>query len=50
MTLIDGPKILDDKVKVNQVQYDLDRKAAKVSSLSLKELEEYEYFTAEDLG
>ena len=50
MTLIDGLKILDDKVKANQVQYDLDRKAAKVSPLSFKELEEYEYFTAEGLG
>ena len=29
MTLTDELKILDDKVKANQTQYDLDREAAK---------------------
>ena len=29
MTLIDELKILDDKIKVNQAQYDLGREAAK---------------------
>ena len=34
----------------NEAQYDLDRKAAKISSLSCNNLEKYEYLTGEDLG
>ena len=34
MTLTDKITILDDKVKANQAQYNLDRKAAKISALS----------------
>ena len=49
--LTDELKILDDKVKVNQAQYDLGREAAKISALSSKDfLEKYEYLTGEDLG
>ena len=33
MTLTDEPKIIDDKIKTNQAQYDLDREAAKISAL-----------------
>ena len=36
MTLTDEIKILDDKLKVNQAQYDLDREAAKISVFYLK--------------
>ena len=50
MILTDEPKILDNKIKANQAQYDLDREAAKISSLSSKGLEKYEYLTGEDLG
>ena len=51
MTLTDELKILDDKIKENQAQYDLDREATKISALSCKYLlEKYEYLTAEDLG
>ena len=49
MTLTDELKILDDKVKTNRVQYDLDREVAKISALLSKELDKYEYFTGEDL-
>ena len=50
-TLIDELKILDDKIKANQAQYDLGREAAKISALSSKDLlEKYEYLTGEDLG
>ena len=48
MTLIEGLKILDDKIKVNKTQYDLDREEAKTSALSGGELEKYEYLTGED--
>ena len=50
MTLTDELKILNDKIKANQAQYDLDREAAKISALSSKELDKYEYLTGEDLG
>ena len=50
MALTEQVKILDDKIKVNKTQYDLDREAAKISALSSGELEKYEYSTGEDLG
>ena len=50
MTLTEQVKILDDKIKANEAQYDLDREAAKISALSSGELEKYEYLTGEDLG
>ena len=34
----------------NEAQYDLDRKAAKISGLSSNNLDKYEYLTGEDLG
>ena len=50
MKLNDEAKILNDKIKANKSQYDLDREAAKISALSSGELEIYEYLTGEDLG
>ena len=50
MTLTHELKILDDKIKANQGQQDLDREAAKISALSSGEIEKYEYLTGEDLG
>ena len=50
MTLTDELKILDDNIKANQAQYDLDREAAKIPELSSKELDKYEYLTGADLG
>ena len=50
MTLTDELKILDDKIEKNHVKYDLDREAAKISALSTKELDRYEYLTDKDLG
>ena len=38
MTLTDEHKILDNKIKANQAQYDLGREAAKISVLSSKDL------------
>ena len=49
MTLTDEIKALDDKIKANQAQYNLDREAAKISALSSGELDKYEYLTCEDL-
>ena len=51
MILTDELKILDNKIKANQAQYDLGREAGKISALSSKNLlEKYEYLTGEDLG
>ena len=50
MTITDQTKILDKKIMQNEAQYDLDRKAAKISVLSSNNLDKYEYLTDEDLG
>ena len=50
MKSTDEPKTLDDKIKANQAQYDLNREVANISALSSKNLENYEYLTGEDLG
>ena len=50
MTITDQIKILDRKIMQKEAQYDLDRKATKISALSSNNLEKYEYLTGEDLG
>ena len=50
MGITEQVKILNDKIKQNKAQYDLDGEAAKISALSSKDLEKYEYLTGEDLG
>ena len=50
MTLTDQIKTLNRKIMQNEAQYDLDRKAAKISALSSNNLDKYEYLTGEDLG
>ena len=50
MTITDQIKILDRKIMQNEAQYDLDRKAAKISALSSNNLDKYEYLTGKDLG
>ena len=36
MTLTEQVRIIDDKIRANKAQYDLDRQAAKISALSSK--------------
>ena len=50
MTRKDQMKILDDKIKANNVQYDLDRMNAEISTYSSGDFPKYEYFTKNDLG
>ena len=50
MTVKDQLKILDNKIRQNQADYDLYRKNAKISTLSSGKLDKYEYLTDEDLG
>ena len=49
MTINEQIKILDNKIRSNQAQYDLDRQNAKISALSSGELDKFEYLTGEDL-
>ena len=50
MTVTDQIKILERKIMQNNTQYDLDRKAAKISAFSSNNLDKYEYLTGEYLG
>ena len=49
MIVTDQLKI-DNKIKENQPQYDLNRLAAKISAYSSGDLRKYKYLTGEDLG
>ena len=49
MTIPDQITTLDRKIKQNKVQYDLERKAAKISALFWENLGKYEYLTGENL-
>ena len=50
MTRKDQIKILDDKIKANNAQFDLDRMNAEISAYSSGDLPKYEYLTKKDLG
>ena len=50
MTVTDQIKILNRKIEQNDSQFDLDRKAAKISALSSNKLDKYEFLTGEDLN
>ena len=50
MTVTDQIKILHRKIMQNQAQYDLDRKAAKMSVLLSNYLDKYEYLNGKNLG
>ena len=50
MTVADQLKIIDNKIKANQAQYDLDRLIAKISAYSFGDLRKYKYLSDEDLG
>ena len=50
MTVTNQIKILHRKIMQNEAQYDLDKKVAKISSLSSNNLDKYEYLTGEDLS
>ena len=50
MTRKEQVKILDDKIKANKRQYDLDRINAEISTYSSGDLPKYEYATKKDLG
>ena len=50
MTHKEQNKILDNKIKANNPQYNLDRMNAEISAYSSGNLSKYEYLTNKDLG
>ena len=50
MTRKEQNKILDDKIKANNAQYDLDRMNAEISAYSSGDLPKYKHLTKKDLG
>ena len=50
MTKSDQIKILDNKIKANNAQYDIDRLNAEISAYSSGNLDKYEFLTGKDLG
>ena len=50
MTSKEQVKILDDKIKANKRQYNLERINAEISAYSSGDLPKYEYLTKKDLG
>ena len=50
MTKSDQIKILNDKIRANNAQYNLDRQNAEIPAYSNGDLDKYEYLTKQDLG
>ena len=40
---------IDDKIKDEKIQYDINREAAKISALSSGKFDKYEYLTGEEI-
>ena len=40
---------IDDKIRDEKLQYDINREAAKISALSPGKIDKYEYITGEDI-
>ena len=40
---------MEDQIKVEKLQYDINREAAKISSLSSSKIHKYEYLTGEEI-
>ena len=49
MTKSDQSKILNDKIKANNAQYDIDRLNAEISAFSEGDLDKYEFLSGKDL-
>ena len=50
MTKSDQNKILNDRIKANNAQYDINRLNAEISIYSSGDLGKYEFLTKQDLG
>ena len=40
---------IDEKIKVEKLQYDINREAAKIAALSSNKIDKYEYLTGEEI-
>ena len=40
---------IDDKIRDEKLQYDVNREATKISTLSSREIDKYKYLTGEDV-
>ena len=40
---------IDDKIRDEKLQYDINREAAKISALSSGKIDKYKYFTGEEI-
>ena len=40
---------IEDQIRDKKLQYDINRKAAKTSALSLSKIDKYEYLTGEEI-
>ena len=40
---------IEDQIKDEKLQYDINREAPKISSLSSSKIDKYEYFTGEEI-
>ena len=40
---------IDDKIRDRKLKYDINREAAKISALSSRKIDKYEYFTGEEI-
>ena len=40
---------IEDQIRVEKIQYDINRKASKISALSSGKIEKYEYLTGEEI-
>ena len=49
MTIKEQIKILDNKIRQNRVDFNLNKKNAEITALSSGDLNKYEYLTGEDL-
>ena len=49
MTKSDKIKIINNKIKANKVQYDINRLNAEISAFSEGDLDKYEFLTRKDL-
>ena len=49
MSISENIKTIDNKIKLNKAQYNLNRKTAKISALSSGNISKYEFFTGKDV-
>ena len=49
MSIGEKIKTIDNKIKQNKAQYNLDRQAAKISALSSGKVSKYEFLTGKDV-